>query len=269
MSPVRPYLKALCALLTAVTVQMPLTAAAGPVLERVRTGGTLRVCIWPEYYGITLRNPRNGQLTGLDVDLAGEFARALGVRLEFVDSTFPRLVDNLVQDRCDVAMHAVGVTPERQKHLQFSIPYLRSGIYGITTKGNRMVRTWDDIDQPGVRVAVTAGTFMEPVMARALRKAELVVLPTAQSREQELLAGRVDAFMTDYPYSRRLTDSADWVRLLAPREPFHPMPYAYAVKPGDAEWLQTVNQFVRDIQADGRLGQAARRHGLTEIVVKP
>ena len=40
------------------------------------------------------------------------------------------------------------------------------------------------------------------------------------TRERELVAGRVDVFMTDYPYSRRLLDNADWARLIAPAEPF-------------------------------------------------
>ena len=35
------------------------SAHAGPVLDRVKASGTVRVCIWPDYYGITWRNPRN------------------------------------------------------------------------------------------------------------------------------------------------------------------------------------------------------------------
>jgi cyclohexadienyl dehydratase len=46
------------------------------------------------------------------------------------------------------------------------------------------------------------------------------------------------------------------------------LPYAYAVKPGDDDWLAQVDQFVARIQRDGRLDTAARRHGLGEIVVR-
>ena len=45
-------------------------------------------------------------------------------------------------------------------------------------------------------------------------------------------------------------------------------PYAYAVKPGDGAWLDTLDQFVQRVQRDGRLDVAARRHGLAEIVVR-
>jgi ABC-type amino acid transport substrate-binding protein len=128
------------------------------------------------------------------------------------------------------------------------------------------VRRWEDIDQPGVAVAVQAGTFMEPVMAAALKQARLVRVQPPATRERELEAGRVDVFMTDYPYSRRLLDNADWARLIEPPRPFHVLPYGYAVKPGDAGWLAEVDAFVERIQRDGRLEAAARRHGLAAIV---
>lgn len=86
------------------------------------------------------------------------------------------------------------------------------------------------------------------------------------TRERELEAGRVDVFMTDYPYSRRLLDNADWARLVAPPKPFHVLPYAHAMKPGDEEWRATVDAFVARIQVDGRLQAAAQRHGLLPIV---
>ena len=240
-------------------------AAAGPVAVRVASSGTVRVCIWPDYYGISLRHPRTEQLTGIDIELARELASDLKARVQFVDSSFVTLVDDLLADRCDVAMFAVGMLPARMEKLRFSRPYLRSDIYAITTRGNRVVRRWEDIDRPGVAVAVQAGTFMEPVMAASLKQARLVRVAPPATRERELEAGRVDVFMTDYPYSRRLLDNADWATLISPPAPFHVLPYAYPVKPGDDEWLAIVDGFVARIQRDGRLEAAARRHGLLPI----
>jgi len=253
------------ALLLAAAALQP--AAAGPVLERIKASGTLRVCIWPDYYGITWRSPRTGQLAGIDIELSAEFAKSLGVKVQYVDSSFAKLIDDLTAERCDIAMHAVGITPQRQQALKFSQPYLKSDIYAVTTRSSRVVRQWADIDMPGVKVAVQAGTFMEPVMAAELKQAQMVVIKPPLAREQELEAGRVDVFMTDYPYSRRLLDSADWAALIAPPQRFFVLPYAYAVKPGDDAWLDTVDQFVQRIQRDGRLDAAARRHGLSDIVV--
>jgi len=243
-------------------------ALAGAVAERVLSSASLRVCIWPDYYGITYRNPRTQQLVGIDIDLSAEFARDLHVKLEYVESSFPTLIEDLKGDRCDVAMFAVGVLPQRAAQLSFAKPYLQSDIYAITTRANRTVREWNDIDQPGVVVAVQAGTFMEPVMTAAIKRAQIAVIRPPATRERELEAGRVDVFMTDYPYSRRLLDNADWAKLISPPQPFHVLPYAYAVKQGDAEWLAVVDKFVAQIKRDGRLRSVAARHGLSDIVVK-
>jgi ABC-type amino acid transport substrate-binding protein len=242
-------------------------AHAGPVAKRVSDNKTLRVCIWPDYYGVSFRDPKTDRLSGVDIDLSEAFAKDLGVKLERVDSSFPKLIEDLTRDRCDVAMFAVGVLPQRAQHVRFTEPYLQSDIYGVTTRSNRQIKSWDDIDQAGNLVGVQAGTFMEPVMKERLTKAEMVVIKPPQTREQELEAGRIDVFMTDFPYSRRLLDSADWARLVSPTRPFFVLPYAYAVKPGDDEWLATVNSFVQRIKKDGRLQSAAQRAGLAAIVV--
>jgi cyclohexadienyl dehydratase len=236
-------------------------------LERIQASGQLRVCIWPDYYGVTYRNPRTQQLTGIDIDLSAELARDLKVKLDYVESSFTQLVDDLKSDRCDVAMFAVGVLPQRKALLSFTQPYMQSDIYGVSTKASRVVRQWSDIDQPGVLVAVQAGTFMEPVMTAALKQARIAVVRAPATREQELESGRVDVFMTDYPYSRRLLDNAEWARLVAPPKPFFVLPYAYASKPGDPQWLARLDEFVERIKRDGRLLAAAKRHGLAEIVV--
>jgi len=242
-------------------------AAASPALQRVMGSGVLRVCIWPDYYGITYRHPRDETLSGLDIDLSNELAKDLGVRLRYVESSFQRLIGDLVAERCDVAMFAVAVVPQRRETLSFTQPYLQSDIYAIASRASRVVKRWEDIDQPGVVVAVQAGTSMEPVMREALKRARLRVVEPPATRERELESGRADVFMTDYPYSRRLLDNADWAQLIAPPRPFHILPYAYAIKRGDDAWLARLDDFVARIKRDGRLRAAAERHGLGAIVV--
>jgi ABC-type amino acid transport substrate-binding protein len=246
---------------------LPALAAESPTLQRIRSSGELKVCIWPDYYGVTYRNERTQQLGGIDIELSAALARDLKVKLSYVESSFTQLIDDVSGSRCDVAMFAIGVLPQRQARLAFTRPYLQSDIYGVTTRSNRMVREWADIDKPGVMVAVQAGTFMEPVMAAALKKAQMVVVRPPATRERELESGRVDVFMTDYAYSRRLLDNADWARLVSPPQPFHVLPYAYATRQHDPQWLARLDEFVASIKRDGRLRSAAVRHGLAEIVV--
>lgn len=63
------------------------SALAGPVAERVQSQSVLRVCVWPDYYGVTYRHPRTQQLGGIDIDLSAELARDLKARVEYVDSS--------------------------------------------------------------------------------------------------------------------------------------------------------------------------------------
>jgi ABC-type amino acid transport substrate-binding protein len=235
-------------------------------LDRIRAAQTLRVCIWPDYYGITYRNPKTQVLSGIDIDLANELGKDLGVAIQFVDSSFAKLIDDVTQDRCDVAMFAIGVTPARSEKLRFTKPHLASDIYAVTTKTNRRVMDWSDIDKPGSIVAVAKGTLHEPVMKEKLKAAQLLVLDTPFAREQEVQAGRADVFMTDYPYSQRFLANADWARLIAPPSTYHITPYAYAIKPGDDAWHTRLETFVTDIKRDGRLIAAAKRHKLEPIV---
>lgn len=255
-------------LLTVIATVLPSLAAAAGTLDGVRAAGTVRVCIWPDYYGITYKHPRSGELVGIDIDLSRELGKALGVKVEYVDSSFPRLVPDVTEGRCDVAMFAVAVTPQRQQALAFTRPHLRGDFYGIATRSSKAVPAWEEMDRPGIVVAVSAGTVMEPVMRERLRNATLLVVRPPATREAEVQSGRADVFITDYPYSRRLLDNADWVRLLTPRRPYNMISYAYAVKPGDAEWLAYLDAFVDQARRDGRLAAAARTHGLESIVVR-
>ncbi|NCP39603.1 MAG: amino acid ABC transporter substrate-binding protein [Rhodoferax sp.] len=237
-------------------------------LQDVRNAKKVRVCIWPDYYGITYRNPKTQQLTGIDVDMAQALAKDLGVKLEFVDSSFSKLVEDVTQNRCDVAMFAIGITPQRQAKLRFTQPYLASDIYAITSKANRRIKTWADIDQAGSVVAIVKGTLHEPIMRDRLKNAKLMVLDTPFAREQEVQSGRSDVFMTDYPYSQRFLTNADWARLVTPDSVYHITPYAYAMAPGDDVWHTRLEKFVTDVKRDGRLQTAAKRHQLEPILVR-
>lgn len=235
-------------------------------LKRIASTQQLRVCIWPDYYGISYRNPKSLQLSGIDIDNAKELAKALGASVEFVDSSFAKLIDDVTGDRCDIAMFAIGITPQRQEKLRFTQPHLVSDVYAITTKANRRIQSWADIDKAGSVVVVAKGTLHEPLMKAKLQAAELRVVDTPAAREQEVQSGRADVFMTDFPFSRRMLDQNDWARLVAPPSTYHLTPYAWAMKPGDDAFFERVNQVLTDMKADGRLLTHAKRHGLEPIV---
>ncbi len=236
-------------------------------LDRIKANKVMRVCIWPDYFSITYRNPKTQVLSGIDIDLATELGKDLGVDVQFVDSSFAKLIDDVTQDRCDIAMFAIGITPARAEKLRFTSPHLASDIFAISTKANRRIKSWEDIDKPSSVVAVAKGTLHESVMKGKLKAAQLLILDTPFAREQEVESGRADVFMTDYPYSQRFLANADWARLISPPSTYQITPYAYAMRPGDDAWHARVERFVKDIKRDGRLMSAAKKYKLDPIVV--
>jgi ABC-type amino acid transport substrate-binding protein len=242
------------------------TGRAADRLASIQQRGALRVCIWPDYYTISYRNPRTGSLQGIDIDMARALAADLGVELQFVESSFAQLMDNMQNDTCDIAMHAVGITDARDAVMDFSEPHLRSGIYAVTQKDHPAIQQWSDIDQPGIVAVVHKGTVMEPVMRERLQHATLSVVDDIRAREQEVQSGRADVFMTDYPYGRRMVELTDWAALVEPPAVFAPTSYAYAVPEDEPAWLARVNEFVATVKVDGRLREAAERHGLVPIL---
>ena len=244
-------------------------ALAAPWLERIEQSQTLQVCIWPDYYAISYRDPRTSELQGFDIDMARDLAQRLKVKLEFVDTDFSRFIADLKAERCAVAMFGIAQTAQRARDVSFTVPTLVGGIYAITNQAQGALRRWTDIDQPGVVVAVQAGTYMEPVMRDYLKHAELSVVRAPNTREEEVRAGRADVFMTDYPYSQRMLAQHDWARLITPEQPVSPLPYGYAIMPGDQAWLDYLNQFIAEQQANGRLRAIAQRHRLEPIIAKP
>lgn len=245
-----------------------LAVQANSTLDRIKTSKVLNVCIWPHYYGITYTNPRTGVLQGVDIDMSQAFANDLGVKLNYISSSFASFIRDLESDKCDIAMMGVGVTPSRSEHLAFSRPYLRSDILFITTRSNRQLNSIDDIDKPGVVIAVQKGTLMEPFLRGRLKSATLEVKTGLGEREREVESGRADAFATDYPYSQKMLADTDWAKVIVPERPWQLTDYAYAVKKNDPIWLDAVDEFLSKVKKDGRLEAAAKKNNLTPILIR-
>ena len=235
-------------------------------LDEIMQEKELRVCVWPEYYGISYLDIRTQQFIGIDSDLAKELAKDLNVNLKFVNSSFATLIDDITNSKCHIAMFAIGNTPQRREKIRFTTAHLSSDVYAITTKNNRRIDNWDDIDKKGNIIAVAKGTYHETIMKEKLQNAELLVLDKIHQREQEVQAGRADAFMSDYPFAKRMLAKTDWAKLIEPKTTYHKTDYAWAMKYGEDKFYNRVEQFIQDIKNDGRLLNLAKKNGLEPIV---
>jgi len=55
---------------------------------------------------------------------------------------------DIQQDKCDIAMFGVGITQARAEYIDYSEPYLSSGMYGVASKANPALDSWEAMDQP-------------------------------------------------------------------------------------------------------------------------
>src|SRR3954451_22029378 len=220
------------------TLLLAVPAEAQPQsrLYEVTKSKKLRVCQFPLYYSISFRNPTTGQIEGIDADLAKELAKELDAQLEIVESGFGTFIADLQANKCEIGMFGVGATLKRAQAVEFSRPYLLTNIYAVTRKDSK-VKKWEDVDQKGIKAAVSLGSYIEPFMKSYLKNAEVVSVAPPNTREAELVARRADVIMTDYPVAVKAMDEFDWAAIVLPDEKLAITPYAYVVPQGDQIWL--------------------------------
>ncbi|HEY8334415.1 MAG TPA: ABC transporter substrate-binding protein [Tardiphaga sp.] len=265
MTTMRKFTRLAVLLATLTTAQQASAQQTQSRLYEVTKSGTLKVCIWPLYYAISFRNPTSGELEGIDIDLSRELAKDMGVKLEYVETTFGTFIADLQANKCDLGMFGVGATMKRAQAVAFTQPYLISGVYAVVRKGGP-VATWADIDKAGINVGVTLGSYIEPFLKSYLKNAAVVAVAPPATTQAELMARRVDVMMTDFPSSTKMNAQFDWSTTVAPSEKILLTPYSYVMAQGDQVWLNYVNLFVQTIKLDGRLQAAAEKNKLGPIV---
>ena len=79
-------------------------------LREVRERGVLRVGATGDYRPMSFRDPASGRYWGFDADLAEDLARSLGVKLEFVHTTWPTLMNDTLDRKFDLALCGITIT---------------------------------------------------------------------------------------------------------------------------------------------------------------
>ncbi|MBV9079452.1 MAG: transporter substrate-binding domain-containing protein [Methylobacteriaceae bacterium] len=193
----------LASLALALAVVSPAFADAQTRLDAILQKGVIRVGSTGDYKPFTYLDREKGGFSGMDIDLATELGKALGVKVEFVPTSWSNLMADFEADKFDVAMGGISVTLDRQKKAFFSAPYLREGKTPITKCENvGKFQTIADIDKPGVKAVVNPGGTNERFARANLKQAEIVVFPDNTKIFEEVAGGRADLMMTDASETR-------------------------------------------------------------------
>lgn len=166
-------------------------------LDDIAARGVLRVGGTGDYKPFNYRSA-DGGFVGMDVELAGELAQALGVRLQLVPTSWSTLMADLDADKFDLALSGVSVTAERQKQALFSVPYLHDGKTPITRCENvNRFQTLAQIDRPDVRLIVNPGGTNERFARARAPHAQLTVYPDNVTIFGQVVDGAADLMITD------------------------------------------------------------------------
>lgn len=228
--------------------------------------GTLRAAINLGNPILAKADPRSGKPFGVSVDLARELASELQVGVEYVVfDAAGKSAEALRLDQADVGF--VAIDPLRSEGIAFTAPYvLIEGCYLV--KADSPMHGNDDIDRPGIRVAVGNGSAYDLFLTRALQHAQIVRAPTSPAvvdtfMEQglEVAAGVRQQLESDM---RRFAG----LRLLPER--FMVIRQAMAT-PGSRppEVVDFLAHFIEEMKASGFVEQARARHGIAGASVAP
>lgn len=177
-------------LLIAAALLAAATAEARDIAA-VRAAGTVRIAT--EGATPPFNFFKDGKLTGFDVELGEAIAAKLGLKVEWVPLPFESLLVALDQDRYDFVVAGHGITPERQKAVDFSNPYVCSGAAIIAKAGG--AQTVPAL--AGKVVGVQVGTTYLKAVEKVAGVKEVKTFPRDTDALQNLLAGRTDVWISD------------------------------------------------------------------------
>src|SRR5271155_3342419 len=197
-------MRALALFVTALWAAIVAPALAdGSRLDAILERRVLRVGTTGDYRPFTALDKGSGVYSGFDIDLAQSLGAALGVKVEFVATSWPNLAHDFDAAAFDIAMGGVSVTLERAKKGYFSIPYLREGKTPIARCADKdKYQTLADIDKPSVTVIANPGGTNEKFDRAHLHAAQIAIYPDNATIFDQLAVGKADVMITDASETR-------------------------------------------------------------------
>lgn len=176
---------------------------AGSRLDQIIGKGTLRVGMTGDYRPFTFLNPSTSKFEGFDVDMAEALGKAMGVKVEFVKTSWPTMMKDFEADKFDVVTGGVSITLDRQKKGLFSTPIMREGKTPIARCGDvSKYQTIEQIDKADVRVIVNPGGTNEKFARAHLKNAKITVYHDNVTIFDQIAKGDADLMMTDASETR-------------------------------------------------------------------
>jgi polar amino acid transport system substrate-binding protein len=271
---------ALLALL-ALTVTGPLPARAGETLDRIMAQKKLVNAIDAEYPPFSSMGPNN-EFEGFDIDVAKEFAKRLGVKIEFVTPGWDVMTAGHWAGRWDICISSMGATKERAEVLDFPVNYYYSQAVLLVHKDNGSIKSPKDLSSKrvGAQVATTYEKFLQknlemdapgaPPIIYPFDNPQIVSYDTEPAGVDDLALGdgtRLDAMVVGILTAKDYIKTGKPVKVVG--KPLFYEPTAVAIDKGDPELKAKVRQIIEAMRADGTLKKLSEDRFGVDITVPP
>jgi len=235
------------------------------VTHEIAPNGTLRAAINFGNTVLAQKDPKTGEARGVSVDLAHELAWRLQVPLDIVPyDAAGKVTADSTRRVWDVAFFAID--PKRGEEVAYSAPYvIIEGGYVVPAESP--IKSIDEVDREGVRIAVSKGSAYDLYLSRNLKRAQLVYAPSPQTsfvlfakEKLPVLAG-VKAAVIEWAKAN------PGYRVLDGR--FMVIEQAMAIPKDRERGAEYLRKFVEDVKANGLVASSLARSGQKEAVVAP
>lgn len=167
-------------------------------IQKIKDEGVLRACTPGDYRPFSMWNADKNQFEGFDIDMVTLLGTELGVKVEFVKSSWPTLMPDLQADKCDLAVGGITQNVNRMLVADFLPAYAPSGkVPLIRAKDKTKFTSLAAIDKPNVTVIVNPGGTNEKFVTANIKNAKVVVHPNNHEIPGLIAEGKGDVMFTD------------------------------------------------------------------------
>jgi len=230
-------------------------------LDAVKKRGTLRIG-WGVWVPYMFLDPKTRQLTGITVSLGNALAEQLGVKAEFVETSWTTMVAGLQAGQYDMTMPYI-ITEERSKVVTFTDPIFKSS-WGLMVPESKVgnYKSWHDLNKPGMRISTTLGSSA-PRFLKLLDQAEHLMMKDGSDSIAQLLTGQADAWLSQYDAFRTAQQQHPNLAVV-PGPAIGQEDVALAMSKGDESLKAAVDGVIAELKRSGKLLAMIKAYGLTE-----
>ncbi len=223
-------------------------------LETIVKRGTLKIGM--STFVPWAMKDKNGELIGFEIDVAKQLAKDLGVKAQFIPTKWSGIIPALLTGKFDVIIGGMGIRPDRNLKVNFSIPYDYTGMSIIAHKVKaKGFSSLDDFNKKNVLIAARIGTTAAAAVKKFMPKASLKLFDDEAQAIQELLTGRVHAVIASSPMPAFQSIKHSETLFLPFKGNFTKEPIGFALRKGDYEIVNYFNSWIRVKDAQGWLAE--------------